>query len=168
MKKSITFWVISSIQQTFNSPKSSSNNKLVWWFCNGFSRYVIWITTCSCGRYTLPAKMWKIWNAQWEHSYLTFWFAVNGLPTTTDKYCDFNAIVTYSVMDKSCNLLRAIHNRLYRNVSFLSTLPKRPNNFQGIHHCIRNLWNFFVHSIIHYWYHAKFTTCSRMTIWARK
>ena len=47
--------------------------------------------------YTLPAKSMEYFEAQWKHSYLTFWFAGNGLVPTTTKYCHFNAFLMHSV-----------------------------------------------------------------------
>ena len=38
-----------------------------------------------------------------KHSYLTFCFAGNGLPPTTNKYCDFNATLMCNVMEEICN-----------------------------------------------------------------
>ena len=48
-------------------------------------------------RHTLPAKSFEYFEAQWKHSYLTFWFAGNGLAPTTTKYCHFNAFLIHSV-----------------------------------------------------------------------
>ena len=53
--------------------------------------------------YTLLAKIWNIWRVQWKHSYLTFWFDGNALAATIYKYCDFDANLMCSVMDKRCH-----------------------------------------------------------------
>ena len=54
--------------------------------------------------YTTEKKLWDNWKAQWKHSYLTFWFAGNGLAPTTNRYCDINATIKCNVMDENCNL----------------------------------------------------------------
>ena len=63
-----------------------------------------------------------------KHSYSTFWFTGNGVAPTTNKYCDFNATLTYSVMNEKYNLQcpkLMQHYRIYRNAPFLITF----NNF---------------------------------------
>ena len=47
-------------------------------------------------------KIWNIWIVQWKHSYLTFLFAGNDLALTINRYCDFNAALTFSLMDEKC------------------------------------------------------------------
>ena len=51
--------------------------------------------------HAIPAKLWNIWKAHWEHSYLTVWFTGNGLAPTTNKYCGLNATLACSVMDEN-------------------------------------------------------------------
>ena len=51
---------------------------------------------------------------------------------------------------------------------FFYTSPKFPDIFQGIYRYIVNLWITCVNSIVHYWHHAKFSTCRLLTIWALK
>ena len=54
-----------------------------------------------------------------KNSYLTFWFAGNGLAPPTNKYCDFNASLAFSVMDDKCNLQSRklkIRSRVYTNI----------------------------------------------------
>ena len=40
----------------------------------------------STNYHTLPGKIWNIWKTQWKYSYLTIWFAGNGLVAATNKY----------------------------------------------------------------------------------
>ena len=47
-------------------------------------------------------KIWNIWIVQWKHSYLTFLFAGKHLALTKTRYCDFNAALTFSLMDEKC------------------------------------------------------------------
>ena len=47
-------------------------------------------------------KIWNIWIVQWKHSYLTFLFAENDLALTINRFCDFNAALTFSLMDEKC------------------------------------------------------------------
>ena len=51
-------------------------------------------------------KLWNIWKAQWRHSYWTFRFARNSLALATNKYYEFNATVTCSVMDQTTTARR--------------------------------------------------------------
>ena len=71
--------------------------------------------------YTI-GKVGNIWKIQWKHSYLTFWFAGNCLAPNTNKYGDFNAILSCCVYDGKitlqCTKLK-VHNRVYGNVPFL-------------------------------------------------
>ena len=55
---------------------------------------------------SLPAKIWNILKAQWKRSCFTFRFSGNGLAPTTNKYCDFSATLTCSVIDENiiCNV----------------------------------------------------------------
>ena len=72
--------------------------------------------------YTLPAKIWNIWKVRRKHSHSTFWWTKNSKAPTTNKYCDFNATLTCSVLDEKYNFQYSklkIHNKLYSNVSFL-------------------------------------------------
>ena len=74
-------------------------------------------------------------------------------------------------MDEKCNLQcrkLKIHNRIYRNYHLLSLHPKFFNNFQDIHHCIVNLRNVCLCTIIRMWYHAKSAISRWITIWALK
>ena len=50
--------------------------------------------------------IWNIWKVQWKHTYLIFCFARNGLPPTTNKYCDFNATLTSLVPATASNICR--------------------------------------------------------------
>ena len=56
------------------------------------------------GKNTLLAKSMEQFEAQWKHSYLTFWFAGNGYVPTTTKYCRFNASLVHSVRGEKYNL----------------------------------------------------------------
>ena len=88
--------------------------------------------------YTLPAKIWNIYKAQWKHSYLTIWIPENGLAPIQNKHYDYNATLACSVMDEEFNLLcpeLKLHNRIYRNVSFVNTSPKISHSVQAVHHC---------------------------------
>ena len=79
-------------------------------------------------------QLWKLWKAQWKHSYLTFWFAGNGLPPTANNYCDFNATLTCNVIDEECNIQCPKSkecNRLYRNVSFFQYFNNDFQQFSG-------------------------------------
>ena len=76
-----------------------------------------------------------------------FWFAGNGLPPTTNKYCDFKSKLRCSAMDEKWNFQCPklnIYKMIFRNVSFFNTSPKISHNFQDIHHYIINLWKFCV------------------------
>ena len=109
-------------------------------------------------------RIWTIWKSQWKHSYFTFSFTGNGLAPTTNKCCDFNAILSCSVMDEKCNLQcpkLKIHHRMYRNVSFSNVSPNGSHNFQCSRHYTVNLWQFCVYSLIRYWHYAKFVTGHR-------
>ena len=70
-------------------------------------------------------KGWNIWKVQWNHSYLIFWFAGNGMAPMTNMYCNFNATLVCGVMEEKCNMqcpkLKR-HNRVLRNVSFFFIL----------------------------------------------
>ena len=46
--------------------------------------YYFWWST-----WLLTAQLWNIWKAKGNTSYMTFWFAENGLAPTTNKYCHF-------------------------------------------------------------------------------
>ena len=64
-------------------------------------------------------KCWCFSKAQYKHSYLTFWFTANGLAQTTNKYCDFKATLTCSILVAKSNLQCLkfmIHNRIYTDV----------------------------------------------------
>ena len=61
-----------------------------------------------------------------------------------------------------------LHNRIYRNVSFVNTSPKISHSVQVVHNRIVNLWEFCVCSIIRYCHHAKFATDCRITILSAK
>ena len=72
-------------------------------------------------------KIWNIWKSQWKHSYLTLKFAGNGLESTTNKCCDFNATITCSVMVKmQLAIFEIKDNEIYRNVSFMILRLKLP------------------------------------------
>ena len=97
---------------------------------------------------------WNIWKGQLKHSYLTLWFAGNGLAPSTNKYYDFDATLTCSGMDKKCSLhcpKLKIHNRMYRNGPFIFKISY---SFHSVHHYIVNLWEFCLCSIIPYWHHT--------------
>ena len=115
-------------------------------------------------------KGWNIWKVQWNHSYLIFWFAGNGMAPMTNMYCNFNATLVCGVMEEKCNMqcpkLKR-HNRVLRNVSFFYTSPKLLPNIQDIHHYIVNVCEFCVSIIILHWHHTKFATGRRITIWAQ-
>ena len=62
-------------------------------------------------------------KAQYKHSYFTFWFTANGLAQTTNKYCDFKATLTCSILVAKSNLQCLkfmIHNRIYTDVWYLN------------------------------------------------
>ena len=63
---------------------------------------------------TLPAKSMEYFEAQWKHSYLTFWFAGNGLAPTTTKHGHFNAFLMHSVRGEntSCNSFTPVCQKL--------------------------------------------------------
>ena len=77
-------------------------------------------------------KIWNIWKPPWKHTYLTFWYGGNGLAFNV------NLTLTCSVMDEC-------PGTYLFNIS-----PKRSNNFQSIHHCIANLCECCVYSVICY------------------
>ena len=61
-------------------------------------------------------------------------FAGNGLAPSTNKYHDFNAIITYSVMGDKYTLQNPelkIRNIICSNVALFNTSPKIPENFRG-------------------------------------
>ena len=111
----------------------------------------------------------NIGKAQGKHSRLAFWLARNGLAPTTNKYCYFNATLTYIVIGEKCNLQCAkfkIHNGLYSNASFSIRLLQftQPPEYPSLHLyiyenvvCIQ--WG--------YWHRTKFATGPRITIWTR-
>ena len=57
-----------------------------------------------------------------------------------------------------------IHRNLQKCIIFNSS-PKIPHSFQGIRHYMVNLWKYCEYSTVRYWYHAKFATGRRKTIW---
>ena len=70
--------------------------------------------------------------------------AGKSLALATNKYYDFNTTLMCSCINEKCNLQCPklnMQNRMYRSVSFFNTSLKIPHDFQGIHHCIVNLWN---------------------------
>ena len=101
----------------------------------------------------LPAKSMEYFEAQRSHSYLTFWFAGNGLAPTTTKYCHFNAFLMHSVRGEKHNLqcpkLKP-HKITYGDLPFFNTSHKIPHWFQGIHRYIIYLWECYVCSVICY------------------
>ena len=65
---------------------------------------------------------WDIWKVQWKPSYVTIWFAGNGLAPTTNKHCDFIATlmcggtsgnftglagIVNAIVDKTANICRS-------------------------------------------------------------
>ena len=54
-------------------------------------------------------RIWNIWKVPWKHTYLIFCFAGNGLPPTTNKYCDFNSTLTLLIPDTASNIFRPEH-----------------------------------------------------------
>ena len=121
--------------------------------------------------FTLQAKIWTIWKTQWKHSYLTFWIAVNGLAlTTANKYCDFNASLTCSVMDKNATCYSSKwdkYDKIYWSVHFLILHIKFPQfPVDPPLHCVS--MNIFVYSKVCYWHHANFAIDRRITIRALK
>ena len=56
-----------------------------------------------------------IWNELWTHSFLTFWFAGNGLAPTTNRYCDFYTTFMCNVVDEKYNLL-CPKSKMYRGM----------------------------------------------------
>ena len=66
-----------------------------------------------------------------------------------------------------CPKLR-LHNRIYRNVSFVNALPKISHSVLDDYHYIVNLCEFWVWSIIRCCHHPKFATGRRITIGALK
>ena len=102
---------------------------------------------------------WNIGKTPWKHPNLTFWFAGNGLTLTTNKYCDFNTTLTCSVMDEVMQFAMSDIKDKQQNVQecvIFNTSLKIFNNFQGIRHCIVNVWEFGMCSIIRFWHQAKF------------
>ena len=79
----------------------------------------IWINVCWVSRICYRKRLWNIWKAQWKLSYLTVWFAGNGLAPITNKYRYFNAILMCSVMG-----LRA---KMQFAMSEINTLMPRHN-----------------------------------------
>ena len=64
------------------------------------------MVVCKRGRvYTTGKNMDYLENTK-KHWYLTFWFAENGLASTTSKYPYINATLVYIVMDENviCNV----------------------------------------------------------------
>ena len=68
---------------------------------------------------------------------------------------------------RKCSKLKINQYNLQKCVIFTIS-PKIPHSFLGIHHCIVNLWEFCLCSIIRYWQHAKFATGCPIIIWALK
>ena len=84
--------------------------------------------------YTLPAKSMEYFEAKWKHSHLTFWFAGNGLASTTTKYFHFNAFLMHSVRGEKYNLQcpkLKLHKIIYGDLSFFNTSHKISQSFQG-------------------------------------
>ena len=140
---------------------SYAENASIWW------RHHVMLCfeeTLRC-IYTI-GKIWNIWKAQREHSYLTCWFARNGFAPATNKYCDFNVNFMCRVMVEKCNLQCPkwrIHNRMYRNVTvIILRLHFSHNNFSPVH-C--ESMGICVCTIISYLPHAKFAIGHWITIW---
>ena len=79
--------------------------------------------------FTLPAKSLEYFEAQWKHSYLTFWFAGNGLAKTTTKYCHSNAFLMRGVRSEKYNLQcpkLKLHKIIYGDLSFSILCIKFP------------------------------------------
>ena len=77
--------------------------------------YWLWIKAFIITQIHDRQKIADIWTPQWKHSHLIFWFAENGLASTINKYCHFNATLVSSAMDDKCNLQSPkleIHNRI--------------------------------------------------------
>ena len=77
----------------------------------------------------IPGKIGNIWKAIGKHSHWHMvywrWRAINH-----KQYCDFDKSSLCSVMDDKCNLQcpkLKMHNRIYRNVSFLILRFKCPS-----------------------------------------
>ena len=101
-------WWCSSRNCLFGAVKSSTDTERQW---------VVWLKYL----YILSANIWNIWKAQWEHSYLTLWFAGSCVAPTTNKYFDLNATLMRRLITKNCILecpKLKIYNGMYRNVSF--------------------------------------------------
>ena len=82
-----------------------------------------------CVYHTLPGKIWNIWKRKGKRSYLTFWLAGNDMAPTTNKYRDFNPILTSNVLNDKCNLWcpkLKMQNRVHSRVSLRLTLLKIP------------------------------------------
>ena len=119
---------------------------VIWYIYIHIYIYIIYI-------YILLAKSMEYFEAQWKHSYLTFWFAGNGLAPTTTRYCHFNTFLMHSVRDEKYNLQcpkSKLHKIIYGDLSFFNTSHKIPHSFKGIHYQIINLWECYVCSVISY------------------
>ena len=118
------------------------------WFLISENRGIFWYQ-----KNTLPAKSMEYFEAQWKHSYLTFWFAGNGLAPTKTKYCHFNAFLMHSVRGEKYNLQcpkSKLHKMIYGDLSFFNASHKISQGFHGIHYYIVNLWECYVCSVISY------------------
>ena len=87
----------------------------------GFIPTIINSTGCNN---TLPDKSLEYFEAQWKHSYFTFWFAGNCLAPTTTMYCHFNAFLMHSVKDEKYSLQcpkLLLHKIIYWDLSHFNT-----------------------------------------------
>ena len=118
--------------------------------------------------YTLPARNMEYLESTIE-MHLIFRFAdINGSAPTTNKYCGYKETLTCIVLDEKCSLQcpkLKIHNKMHRNILFFVILYLNiSHNFQGIHHYIVNLWQYFVSSIVLYSHHANLGATDRIII----
>ena len=109
----------------------------------------LYICRPKIGKCRYPAKHIHAENniskAQWDNSYLTFWFAGNCLAPTINRHWGFNAtlksIQSIHMGDKydlQCPKLK-INHRMYSIVSFLTLWFKFPTLSRV---CVIMMWNY--------------------------